>query len=72
MEKEKIKKLRESEENLIDYLGCFNDKLSEDEIYEVINEFNNANRLLEETIMLESEKISLDYEEALRLDSGLL
>lgn len=37
MEKEKIRKLKESEENLIDYLECFNDKLSEDEIYEVIN-----------------------------------
>lgn len=37
MEKEKIRQLKESEENLMNYLECFNDRLSEDEIYEVIN-----------------------------------
>lgn len=31
-----------------------------------------ANRLLEETSALEGEKIALDYEDALRLDDGLL
>jgi hypothetical protein len=36
----------------MNYLECFNDKLSEDEIYQVINEFNHANRLLEETYQL--------------------
>ena len=36
----------------MNYLDCFNDKLTEDEIYEVINEFNHANNLLEETFQL--------------------
>ena len=56
----------------MNYLECFNDKLSEDEIYQVINEFNHANRLLEETYQLENEKLNLDYEQALKLDAGLI
>jgi hypothetical protein len=36
-EKEKIQKLKEAEDNLIDYLDCYNDKLGQDEIFEVMN-----------------------------------
>lgn len=56
----------------MDYLLTFKDKLTGDEISEVIEEFNHANNLLHETIDLQIEKINLDYEDVLNFSHPII
>jgi hypothetical protein len=64
-QKERVRKIEEGEEHLMAYLASYEGKLTGDEISEVIEEFNHASSLLQETLELELEKIALDYEDAL-------
>jgi hypothetical protein len=51
-QKDRLRKIEEGEEHLMDYLATYEGKLTGDEISEVIEEFNHASSLLQETLEL--------------------